>query len=126
MPEHPNATVYRRYLEMLGAGDVDGVAPMIANEVVWHEPGGTASIEGREALLGQMQAVTGHFDLDLVLHDVVANDDHTVALYEMIVEAEGKKLNARIAEIWHVSDGSVTERWAFTDDPGGFASFFTG
>lgn len=125
MGEHPNASLYRRYLEGLAAGDVDTVVSMIAPDVIWHEPGGELAIHGRDALVERMRAVTGGFDVRFDLHDVLANDEHTVALYEMTVDGGGRRLVARVAEVWHVADGAVAERWSFAEDSEAFLRFFT-
>lgn len=124
MADHPHAVLYRDYLERLSVGDVDAVEPMIAPDVVWHEPGGELVIHGREALVAQMRAVTGGMEVRFEIHDVLANDEHTVTLYRMKVAAGGGELDARVAEIWHVSNGTVTERWTFVEDSQTFLDVF--
>jgi len=57
MAEHPNAAVYERYVGRISRGDVDAVASLIAEDVVWREPGGAEATGGREAL----QAFIGFF-----------------------------------------------------------------
>ena len=57
-------------------------------------------------------------------HDVVGNDDHTVALLSATATRGGKSFSYRVAEIYHLRDGKITERWAFSDDTAAIAAFF--
>ena len=71
-----------------------------------------------EAAVGSDSTITAR------LHDVVANDDHLVALVDATATRGDKTLNYRTAEIMHVRDGRVTERWAFSDDTAALVEFF--
>jgi ketosteroid isomerase-like protein len=60
------------------------------------------------------------------LHDVVANDDHTIALMEVSIGTGGQSFSYRTAEIYHIDeDGKITERWAFSDDTQAINEFFS-
>ncbi len=47
-----------------------------------------------------------------------------VALVNATVERDGRTLNYRTAEIYHVRDGKITHRWAFSDDTAAINEFF--
>lgn len=126
MVEHPDVALYRTYIDKLLRGEIDRVAPLLAEDVVWHEPGGADSIVGRQPLLEQMRWVTSALAVGIEVHDVVANDRHVVALIEWRMAAAGRSLVSRQVEIWHVQDERVTERWLFVDDFEGLAEFFAG
>jgi ketosteroid isomerase-like protein len=59
-------------------------------------------------------------------HDVVANDDHTIQLVTATATIGDRKLVYRTAEIYHMRDGKITERWAFSDDTARINEFFGG
>ena len=123
MTDHPHAVLYRKALEAFSAGDTDAVLPLMAEDIVWHYIAGDEPFRGRDEVLEAMQAFEGvEFDLDI--HDVVAGDDHTVALVQATVRAGGEEFTYRTAEILHIDDGQVTERWAFSDDTQAIADFF--
>lgn len=124
MDGHANADLYRRYVEAVNARDPGGLAPLLAEDVTWWEPGGQFRIEGRDALLQQMQRVVDGLDVTFVLHDVLANDEHTVGLLEARFRAGDRELVARTTEVWHVTDGVVAQRWLFADDTQAFVDFF--
>ena len=56
----------------------------------------------------------GTFRLDL--HDVLANDEHVVALTNATAQREGKTLNDNGAQVFHVTDGKVSEQWFHPGD----------
>jgi ketosteroid isomerase-like protein len=59
------------------------------------------------------------------IHDVVANDDHAIALVNATgTRGEGRTLQYRTAEIVHVRDRKIVERWAFSDDTQKIIDFF--
>jgi hypothetical protein len=58
------------------------------------------------------------------LHDIVASDDHAIALLEVTATRGGKTLTYRTAEIYHIRDAKITERWAFSDDTAAITAFF--
>ena len=62
---------------------------------------------------------------------VVALGQHKRAahrLAEIVIRSHasrgGHTLNYRVAEIYHVVDGLITQRWAFSDDTEAIARFF--
>ena len=55
---------------------------------------------------------------------MVANDEHTIALVSAHATRGDKKLDYRVAEIYHMRDGKIIERWAFSDDTAAITEFF--
>jgi ketosteroid isomerase-like protein len=64
-------------------------------------------------------------DFAIDVHDVVGNDEHVVGLIEATVGTGDGSFTYRTAEILHVKDGKVTERWAFSDDTQRIMEFFS-
>ena len=56
----------------------------------------------------------GTFSVEL--HDVLANDEHGVALGVARGEREGKTLEDRYAHVVHFRDGKVSESWLHSED----------
>jgi ketosteroid isomerase-like protein len=123
MAEHPNAKVVREMGEAMSAGDMEGAASRVADDVVWHEIGRAEPRRGKAELAASMD-VFRDYDITWETHDILASDDHVVGLGTAKATHGDRSLTYRVAEIYHVSDGQVTERWAFSDDTQAIADFF--
>jgi uncharacterized protein len=124
MSEHPNATVIRSALDALAAREIDTLAGYLAEDVAWHYIGGETPIRGRDAVLGMFGPGSRDFEIRTEVHDVVANDEHAVALVSANATRGGRTIAYRTAEIVHLRDGKITERWAFSDDTAAITAFF--
>jgi uncharacterized protein len=126
MEDHPNAAIYRQADESMKQGGFDPVAYFgaVADDVEWWEIGRKEPIIGKEALMARMQEQMGDWEIKPQLHDVIANDEHMVALVNVEATRGGQILNYRTAEIYHVRDGKITHRWAFSDDTEAINKFF--
>ncbi len=56
----------------------------------------------------------GTFKLDI--HAVLADDEHAVVLARATGEREGRKLDDKSVQVFHVSGGKVTEQWLHPGD----------
>lgn len=121
MAEHPNATVYRTALEKFDAGNMSAT-DLIADDVVWYQIG-AEPLHGKQALLESMESLQD-VDFDIDVHDIIASDDHVVGLITATVQAGDETFTYRTAEIAHLKEGKITERWAFSDDTERIIRFF--
>jgi ketosteroid isomerase-like protein len=48
---------------------------------------------------------------------VVTSDNHVVALVTVRAERNGRPVDYRSAEVFHVKDGQATEAWFLNDNP---------
>ena len=124
MTEHPNVTLIRNALSAMNAGDMRAMADITADNVIWHEIGNPEPVIGMAALAARMSGGATDYEITGAMHDVVGNDDHVIALVEATGTRGGKTINYRTAEIMHVKDGKIIERWAFSDDTAAIAEFF--
>ena len=130
MAEHPNVALVRRALQAMNEMDMSRaeqemavVDAFMADDIVWHEIGRAEPRRGK----GELRATMSEFSdttIKYELHDVVANDDHAIALGTATATRNGKTLEYRTAEIFHIRDGRAVERWAFSDDTAAILAFF--
>ena len=125
MDEHPNAKILREMADRMRTGDMEGALDVLADDVEWHEIGRTEPTRGKEALGQRYAESVGDFEIQADLHDVLATDDHAIQLMNVTARRGGKTLEYRTAEIYHMSDGKITARWAFSDDTAAILEFFS-
>lgn len=113
---HPNEQVIRRAYAAINRGDLAAFSAEFTEDAVWH--GSEAQITGAEAIAdlvaGLREASEG--TLRIELHDVLASDDHAVALQVTRAQRNGRSLVDRVVYVFHLRDQTITEAW-FNGDP---------
>jgi ketosteroid isomerase-like protein len=122
--EHPNAKLVREGLDAFNSGDYEAYGTTLADDIVWHQIG-APTLNGQDEMREAMPAPDAGWSITTEVHDVVANDEHAIALVNAhATRPDGQTLDYRTTEILHVRDGKVTERWAFSDDTQKIIDFF--
>ncbi len=126
---HPNEDLLRRGYAAFGAGDVDAVLSLFADDIVWHSGGVNqlaGDYRGHEEVMGffgrLMEVTGGTFRMEI--HDVLAGDQHGAVLVTAHGEREGQTLAMREVDVWHLAGGKATEFWAFPEDSAELDRFF--
>lgn len=126
--EHPNALAYLRTAEAFRLGDLDAIASLIAEDVVWHIPGDhplAGDWAGRGRVLQLLERLRS-IGFTLREHDVFGDDDHVCALSHMGAHRDGLDVETRVVSIFHFRGGRQTERWIYPDDAVAWNSIFEG
>ncbi len=123
MEESLNAAVLRRGFEAYAKRDMSTLADLFSDDVTWHNHGRnplSGDYQGKHAVFSMFAHIleinggTGAFDV----HDIVANDEHAVALLRASTSRPGtdKTLNVKEIHVCHVHDGKIAEVWIFSED----------
>jgi ketosteroid isomerase-like protein len=121
-----NAQVVRSAMDAFNSGDAQAASALMTDDIEWHEIGRAEPIKGKEALAARFGTALPEWDISVEVHDVLANDDHAIALVTATARMGGRSLTYRTAEIYHVRDGKISARWAFSDDTAAINEFFAG
>jgi uncharacterized protein len=119
---HPNEDLLRRGYEAFTKGDIQTLGELFADDIVWHVGGRSqlaGDYRGKEevfGLFGKLAELSGG-TLRIELHDVLANDEHAIALQTATGEREGRTLDDNGVGVYHARDGKVTESWLHPGDP---------
>jgi uncharacterized protein len=122
MAEHPNVEIVKRGFDAFVAGDVEWLSEHLHENIVWHMPGSHAfagDYKGREAVLAVFAKQAQAFQPDFEVHDVLANDDHAVALMlnRRVRRDNGEALEGRQVFVFHVdAQGRALEAWVMNED----------
>jgi uncharacterized protein len=129
--QHVNIQRSRRAYEAFGKGDMATVSELMADDVLWHVGGNnplSGEYKGKDAVFGffgkLMELTGGTFKLDV--HDILANDEHSVTLVSVTAEKAGKKFEGRAVHVTHPdAEGRVKEFWSFDEDQAAGDAFFS-
>src|ERR1700730_3458024 len=107
MADHPNAELFRRGYTAFQAGDLDTVRSLFAPDIVWNVPGRNrfaGAHRGVDAVIDlfveQFQETDGTFKVEV--HDILANDEHAVALATVSAQRGGKSVSDRYTHVAHI------------------------
>lgn len=119
-PEQKVARVRDAY-DKLSRRDFSGALEAFSDDAAWH--GFIAGdVKGKSAIKGGLDRLAS-LDTTWKLHDVLANDQHVVALHEIKVSKGGTTAQTRQAMVAHISDdGKISELWTM-GNPQDLAAF---
>ena len=130
MTDHPNLVSARRGYQAFADGDLATVSQLLDDNIVWHVGGNntlSGDYEGKEAVLSffgrLMQETGGSFKSDI--HDMLANDDHGVALVTQSATRGGTSIEGPVVQVFHMRDGKMTEFWTFARDQSALDEFWS-
>jgi hypothetical protein len=121
MADHPNVATFRSIYAAFTSGDMATLATFFDEGVVWHTPGRhplAGTYEGRAATLAsfaeEFELSGGTYGVEV--RNVLANDDHIVALLHATADREGKRLDQDYAIVFEVRGGKVRVAWEVWKD----------
>ena len=123
--------VIRDAVKAMQAGDMDGLAAKLDDNVVLHVPGNnqiSGDYQGRQAFLedfvGKMMGLTGG-QFQIEPHDFASSDDHVVGMYTITATRDGNAFSYRHVNVYHVRDGKAVEIWQHPGDVTGWNDFWS-
>jgi len=127
---HPNEELLRQGFQAFSKGDMETLAALLADDVVFHFPGRgplAGDHRGKDQVLATLakQAELSGGTFRVELHDVLANDDHGVVLSKVSAEREGRTWGDNGVLVFHIKDGKATEAWLHPGDQYAGDEFFS-
>jgi ketosteroid isomerase-like protein len=130
MSTHPNAAIVRDGFDRFAQGNVEGLIGLFADDAVWHVPGANAvagDYRGRDAIIALLRRTAeltgGTYRVELLW--VVADDEHTVAVYRARGERDdGRSLDIEQAVLIELRDGLWSDIRAQPLDQAAFDAFW--
>ena len=125
-----NRELLDRLMQAFGVWDEPTLRKIIADDVTYHVPGKSAisgdhrGWDGYYAYcekIGDLSAKTA----DYRLHDIMASDDHGVALMRVLADRDGRHLDVNVAWVAHLKDGRVVEVWEVPVDQAAWDAFWS-
>lgn len=113
--------IIHQFYIFLAKGDFEKVGSLLADDLVWHQPGKGAlsgSYKGKEAVfshLGRMSELSGGtFAIDQI--DYITENNHlVVAAVAFEVFAFDKSMRMRGIDLYRVENDKIQEVWLFSE-----------
>jgi ketosteroid isomerase-like protein len=120
--EHPNASVVRRLYAAFAQGDMETARSCFVEDAIWHMPGKSpigGDHVGSNAILRDFftklrELSCGSFRAELT--DVLANDQHAVALQHATAKRGTKHLDVTACQLMRIRDGRILEVRGYYSD----------
>jgi ketosteroid isomerase-like protein len=128
MPAQEDVELVRKGYDAFIAADIEWLNQHLHENVVWHVPGHnllSGDYKGRDPVLAffakSVQIALPEFNI----HDVVASDDHVVALLNIVWRRNdsGATHEDRTVQIFHIAGGQALEVWTMSQDQPGLDQF---
>ena len=122
MSAHQNGAVVRSFYAAFETADYERqVRALLADEVRWHVAGNNplaGDFIGIDAVLDAMRRYGEHSNhtLKLDTKSVFADAHHAVAIHSATAHRDGFVYRAHEIDVFHISDGLITEFWSFSED----------
>ncbi len=130
MSEHRNIERVKREYQAFAEDNFEGLSELFSEDAVWHVNGDTPLAGdhiGRQNIVEFLRKLAHdtHDSFMIEVHDILANDLHTVVLAHMTVDRDGELYTADEVHVFCMNDdGLITEAWGFTSEPDGRGQFW--
>jgi ketosteroid isomerase-like protein len=129
MGAQENVELVRGGYAAFSTGDMATLNGLFTEDAVWHPAGSgvmSGPKHGRDAILAYFGDLMGRSGgtFTVTLLDLVGSDKRVYALQHTHGEREGKVIDRDAVNIFHVSDGVVTEVGEFFQDTGESDAFW--
>ena len=115
MTADENVAIMQRAYDAFNSGDIDSVAEIFDESIVWHLPGRSSmanDYQGRDATLayfGQLAEKTGGSFRAELQHLIGDDDDRVVGIQRSTADRDGNHLEVGNCIVFQLKDGRVTD-----------------
>lgn len=131
MSDRDNITVGRDYVEALSTGDMATVGGLLADDVVWHQPGSghlSGIFHGKGEVFPHLAKFTElsdeSFRVDKV-GAVMANGEMVTASLHFVATRPGRTLSMDGVDLMRIEAGQIKEIWLFSGDQSAEDAFWS-
>ena len=118
---HPNEELLRSEYSARARRDMDDLAELFADGIVWHVPGRSliaGQYRGKDAVMAyvrrRQELAAGTFEIEV--HDVLANNDWGLIIATGRARRAGETHEWRAHGLYRFRDGKIAECWVLPED----------
>lgn len=122
MSDVQNTKILQTYVDALSKGDMDTVGKLLADDVIWHQPGAShlsGLHSGKQKIfahLGKFMELSDNTFRVTKVGSVMANGDMVSATLHFMAERLGRKLSMDGVDVMRIEGGKIKEVWLFSGD----------
>lgn len=124
-----NYETMQAFLGHVAAQDWQAAREFFADDMVAHVGGSnptSGTYEGADGFMDYLDLATGMLDsIEIVPHDLLASDDHAVALSTITSTRGDRTLSSNRVVVYHLKDNKITELWIIAPDQQALDDFFS-
>jgi ketosteroid isomerase-like protein len=131
MSDAQNIKILQTYVDSLSKGDMETVATLLADDVIWHQPGGgrlSGVHIGKQKLfahLGKFMELSGNTFRVTKVGSVMANADMVAATLHFKAERLDRKLSKDGVDVMRIVGERIKEVWLFSSDQAAEDAFWS-
>jgi ketosteroid isomerase-like protein len=116
----PKEQAIRRVAAARRRGDFDAVRALLADDIVWHEPGAadySGDHRGGDVVVALMKKLAEITDRTFVLEpqELLVTETHAVARTRWWAERGGLRVEGNEIGVYRFADGRIAEAWFWYD-----------
>lgn len=122
MSDVQNTKILQTYVDALSKGDMDTVEKLLADDVIWHQPGAShlsGVHSGKQKIfahLGKFMELSDNTFRVTKVGSVMANGDMVSATLHFMAERPDRKLSMDGVDVMRIAGGKIKEVWLFSGD----------
>lgn len=122
MSSAENIGIVQSYVDSLGKGDMEKVGQLLADDVIWHQPGNShlsGLHSGKDKLfahLGKFMELSDNTFRVSKVNSIMANGNMVAATLHFLAERLGRKLSMDGVDVMRIDGGKINEVWLFSGD----------
>ncbi len=122
MGDVQNVKIMQSYIDSLSKGDMNTVGKLLADDVIWHQPGAShlsGLHTGKQNLfahLGKFMELSDNTFRVTKVGSVMANGDMVSATLHFMAERPDRKLSMDGVDVMRIAGGKIKEVWLFSGD----------
>lgn len=122
MSDIKNIEIVQSYVDSLSKGDMETVGQLLADDVIWHQPGSShlsGLHSGKEkvfAHLGKFMELSSNTFRVSKVQAVMGNGNMVTATMHFMAERLGRNLSMDGVDVMRIDAGKIKEVWLFSGD----------
>jgi uncharacterized protein len=131
MSDVKNIEIVQSYVDSLSKGDMETVGQLLADDVIWHQPGSShlsGLYSGKQkvfAHLGKFMELSSNTFRVSKVQAVMANGNMVAATMHFMAERLGRSLSMDGVDVMRIDGGKIKEVWLFSSDQAAEDAFWS-